>query len=132
GRLLSVRNLDIVMMFLLVPGLLVVQAARPRALPIEREPGVQIAALVGQGALADGALVGQYVNLTQQSGPALENPRWLWVGYLWLAVGSIYFFGRCLFDLILVQRPALGPNLQIGGLAWLAGTLMICLLAVAY
>src|SRR5438552_1357486 len=67
GRLLSVRNLDIVMMFLLVPGLLVVQAARPRALPIEREPGVQIAALVGQGALADGALVGQYVNLTQQS-----------------------------------------------------------------
>jgi hypothetical protein len=47
-------------------------------------------------------------------------------------VGSIYFFCRCLLDLTLVQRPALSPNLQIGGLAWLGGALMICLVAVAY
>src|SRR5262249_40623109 len=44
----------------------------------------------------------------------------------------VYFFARCVFDMILVQRPALGPNLQIGGLIWLAGALLICLLAVAY
>jgi len=53
-----------------------------------------------------------------------------------LTLGNIpshrYFFSRCLLDLALVQRPALAPNLQIGGLAWLAGALAICLLAVAY
>ena len=38
----------------------------------------------------------------------------------------------CLFDLTLVQRPALAPNLTFGGLAWLAGTLFICLVVVAF
>ena len=58
---------------------------------------------------------------TQQYGPTLERQQWLWYGYLWLLLGSAYFICRCLFDLILVQRPALAPNLQTGGLAWLAG-----------
>ena len=56
----------------------------------------------------------------------------MWFGYLWILLGSVYFFCRCLLDLTLVQRPALAPNLQTGGLAWLGGALLICLLAVAY
>jgi hypothetical protein len=44
----------------------------------------------------------------------------------------VYVFCRCLFDLALVQRPALGPNLTFGGLAWLAGALLVCLTAVAF
>ena len=70
--------------------------------------------------------------LAHQCGPAFEGPTWIWIGYLWLFVGSLYFFCRCLFDLMIVQRPALAPNLQIGGLVWLAATLLICMLAVAY
>jgi hypothetical protein len=134
SRILSVRNLDVAMMFLLVPGLLVVQSARPQPLPMEQQPAVQLAALVGQGAVP-GAPAQQASNVArfaQQCGPTLERGSWLWFGYLWLFIGSIYFFCRCLLDLTLVQRPALAPNLQIGGLAWLAGALMICLLAVAY
>src|SRR5262249_34990037 len=45
--------------------------------------------------------------------------------------GSAYFLGRCLVDLTLVQRPALAPNLNLGGLAWMAGALFISLVAVA-
>lgn len=134
SRLLSVRNLDVVMMFLLVPGLLVVQSARPQPLPLEQQPAVQAAALVGQCAMptTPGAQGSNAARFGQQAGPALERASWLWYGYLWIMLGSIYFFCRCLLDLTLVQRPALAPNLQTGGLAWLGGALLICLLAVAY
>ena len=40
SRLLSVRNLDVVMIFLLVPGLLIVQASRPQPTALEKEPAV--------------------------------------------------------------------------------------------
>jgi hypothetical protein len=84
SRLLSMRNWDVVALFLLVPGLL----------------------------------------LLRQNG-------WEPIGYVWLFAGSVYFLARCLMDLTLVQRPALAPNLNFGGLAWMAGTLFICLVAVA-
>lgn len=134
SRLVSVRNLDIVMIFVLVPGLLVVQAARPQHVAVERQPAAQIASLVGQAAMTDhaGVMAARLAHLSQQSGAALESPYWLWLGYLWLQLGSIYFFCRCLVDLALVQRPALAPNLQMGGLGWLMGALLICMIAVAY
>jgi hypothetical protein len=54
-----------------------------------------------------------------------------WFGYLWLLAGSAFLLFRCFVDLSLVTRPALGPNLNFGGLAWLAGALFVCLIAVA-
>jgi hypothetical protein len=85
SRLLSVRNGDIISLFLLMPGFLL---------------------------LAD----------------THTDPFW---GYLWLLSASGYFFVRCLVDLALVRRPALSPNLSPSGLAWLAVTLYISLVAVA-
>jgi hypothetical protein len=85
SRLLSVRNLDVLTLFLLVPGLLLLMDARGN-----------------------------------------------WFGYLWLLLGSGYFLFRCLLDLTLVRRPALTPNLNFGGLAWLAAALFTCLVIVAY
>src|SRR5439155_25257669 len=38
---------------------------------------------------------------------------------------------RSLLDLTLVRRPALGPNLNMGGLAWLGLALFVCLTVVA-
>ncbi len=52
-------------------------------------------------------------------------------GYLWLLGASGYFLLRCLFDLALLRRPALSPNLNFGGLVWLAGALFVSLIAVA-
>lgn len=84
SRLLSVRNVDVLALFLLVPGLLL---------------------------------------LYENAGN--------WFGYLWLLLGSGCFLLRCLFDLTLVRRPALSPNLNFGGLAWLAAALFACLVTVA-
>src|SRR5262249_5166908 len=54
-----------------------------------------------------------------------------WYGYGCLLLASCYFLGRCLFDLSLERRPALGTNLDLSGLGWLAGALFISLIAVA-
>jgi hypothetical protein len=85
SRLLSMRNWDVLTLFLLMPGFLL---------------------------LADG--------------PA--NQFW---GYLWLLAASGYFLIRCFLDLALVQRPALAPNLTLGGLVWMACALFMGLIAVA-
>src|SRR4051794_30034254 len=82
-RLLSIRNLDLLTLFLFMPGLL----------------------LLTQG-----------------------EDRW---GFAWLLAASGYFLARCIFDLGLVRRPALAPNLSLGGLFWLAGTLFVSLVTVA-
>src|SRR5262249_34824777 len=44
---------------------------------------------------------------------------------------SLAILARCLFDLALVRRPALRANLNLAGLAWLAGALFVSLIAVA-
>lgn len=116
SRLLSVRNWDLLTLFLLVPGLLILQDTH-RAIA---EVNQQI--LQAQQETTSIALL--QAELTQLN-------RWLWYGYAWLLAGSAYFLGRCLFDLTLVRRPALGPNLNLGGLAWLACALGVCLAAVA-
>ena len=97
NRLLSLRNWDLLTLFLLVPGLLLLHEEYTRA--------------GGEGVKPDSGR--------------------LWFGYLWLLAGSVYFFGRCLFDLALVRRPALDPNLNPAGLAWLTGALFVCLGGVA-
>src|SRR3954451_751799 len=68
-RLLSVRNLDVLTLFLPMPGLLLLLEAAARDQP--------------------------------------HLARW---GYVWLTAASAYFLVRCLVDLALVRRPALGPN----------------------
>jgi hypothetical protein len=130
SRLLSMRNWDVVTMFLLVPGILLIEDAQPTSL----QKRVAVAALVGNvtgnaiaapvsGVAGAGALA-HSADLVPKSS--------LRLGYIWLLCGSGYLFLRCLFDLALVQRPALRPNLTFGGLAWLAGSLFVCLTAVAF
>ena len=64
------------MLFLLAPGLLFVQAARPQPAPLEQQPAVQIAALIGQGELADTARLTSGVGLlSQQCGSQMQSQR---------------------------------------------------------
>jgi hypothetical protein len=123
-RLLSMRNWDVVTLFLLVPGLLLIQEAHAlQALQATRALAV---GLPGASALGSaGALVGG-------SALASASPQsLLWFGFLWLLCGSAYLLIRCLIDLALVRRPALTPNLNLPGLLWLGAALFICLTAVA-
>jgi hypothetical protein len=133
-RVLSVRNLDVVLIFLLVPGLLLLQQSRNRSATAEEAAAV--AALVGNVAMGTAsspqtgaAAIAQFA--TPDPVPVTRGPT-LWIGYLWLLAGSIYLLLRCLLDLVLVRRPALGPNLNSSGLAWLAVAMFVCLAAVAF
>ncbi len=104
NRLLSIRNLDLLMLFLLVPGFLLLQesAALDRA----------------------GHAAGDFAAL---AGASRERA----LGYGWLLTGSIYWFVRAVIDLALVRRPAMSANLNTAGLAWLGVALFVCLTAVA-
>src|SRR5262249_52871516 len=132
NRLLSLRNWDVLTLFLLVPGLLLVQGSRPRPVAAPLVEATAVAGLIGQAARpADPLPLVRVAAFAERYAPAAEASRWLWLGYLWVLCGTGYFFCRCLFDLALVQRPALAPNLNFGGLAWLAVALFVCLSAVA-
>jgi hypothetical protein len=142
SRVLSIRNWDVVTLFLLVPGFLLLQQAKPASQHPEKSAPkntpkntpLAVTNLVanGGGLLGHSPSLGSMGVLAQADEPGLPASNLLWFGYLWLLCGSAYFFVRCLLDLTLVSRPALAPNLSFGGLAWFAGALFICLIAVAY
>jgi hypothetical protein len=137
SRFFSIRNTDVVMIFLLVPGLLLLLEAR-QPVPAPQPPPVSettVAALVGnsgvQAMTAPVSGSGPLATVAFEPPPP-HRPSYLWVGYLWLLIVSGFFVFRCFLDLILVQRPALQPNLNSGGMVWLAIALFACLSAVAY
>lgn len=136
SRFVSMRNWDVVTVFLLVPGLLMIQQARQQTVaPEQVAPGIAqlVAGQMGQGSSAlPGALSNAAVWQHQTAQVDAGRANLLWLGYLWLLCGSAGFLIRCLIDLVLESRPAISPNLSFGGLAWLAGTLFVCLIAVAY
>lgn len=86
SRLLSVRNVDVITLYLPIPGML----------------------------------------LLMESGGSAR------LGYVLLWIASGWMLLRCFWDLILVQRPALKPNLSPGGLGWLGIALFLSLIAVAF
>jgi hypothetical protein len=134
SRPLSVRNLDVLTLFLLVPGLLLLQDAHERVPTGSTAMAWQAVRVVAGAGQAAGTPGGGLVDaaLLAAGAPVVAAPsRLLWFGYLWLLCGTTYLLIRCLLDLALVQRPALTPNLNLAGLAWLAGALFVCLVAVA-
>jgi hypothetical protein len=100
NRFFSLRNWDILTLYLLVPGFLFLQ----QAYRVQPPPGT----------FANG----------EASGPATY-------GFVWLMIGSFFFFVRCLIDMTLVSRPAMTPNVNLAGLAWFAGALFLCMVPVA-
>src|SRR5256885_16966251 len=82
GRLLSVRSGDVVALFALVPGFLLIQGARPGAGPVIDHPAVHAAAMIGQSAATGSPLptVAHAGAVVQQAAPAFTAGRWLWIG----------------------------------------------------
>ncbi len=96
-RPLSLRNLDLLTLFLFAPGLLILQEAHHLLLVGRTERG----------------------------------ERELLLGYGWLLVATAYWFGRTLYDVSLVRRPAVSPNLTTAGLVCLGVALFVGQSAVA-
>jgi len=109
NRLLSVRNWDILTLFLLVPGFLLLQEAYALRSGVVK-PGLPTAEVIASIDRSDDLQ---------------------FYGYLWLMIGSGYFLLRCLLDLALERRPVLTTNLNFSGMAWMVIALLLCLTAVA-
>ncbi len=121
-RLLTLRNWDVFTLYLLVPGMLLLQEAHS----IQTSLPPEYRARVTQSNFAEPDPIPKEVRQTWDHSQSL-----LLVGYIWLMAGSAYMFGRCLFDLGLERRPTFGPNLNLPGLVCLGGALVIALTAVA-
>jgi hypothetical protein len=134
SRWLSIRNWDVITLFILMPGLLLIQEAHQVQRTWQRPAAVSaaewIAGIADSNRLGPWLLLGRLGSLG--ASPPASRSMELWLGYLWLLAGSLYFFFRCLLDLALVRRPLLAPNLNCGGLAWLAAALFLCLSTVAF
>ena len=96
ARPYSLRCIDLLTLFLLVPGFLLIQEARA----------------------------------LRSAGEGGRGEQELLVGYAWLLAGSGYWFARALFDLTLIRRPTVSPNLTIAGLWCVAVALFVGLTAV--
>jgi hypothetical protein len=97
ARPLSLRNLDLLTLFLLAPGFLFLQEAHTHLAVGRTERG----------------------------------ERELVLGYGWLLAASAYWFGRALFDLALVRRPPVSPNLTMAGLSCLGIAMFVGQASVA-
>lgn len=110
-RVLSVRNWDLLALFLFVPGFLLIQESKQSSPP--------------PPAAAE-----------QSAADRAETPSWAkkerFIGYTWLLAASGYWLARCLFDLAVGKRPSPSPNLTAPGLIWLGVSMFVCLTAVNF
>lgn len=116
NRFWSVRNLDLLLLILLAPGLLMVNEAHQ---------------LLGQGPVADAAQADAGLEAASTFahvfGMTPENMAY--AGYLWLFAISGIWLVRLLLDPTMVRRPLLEPNATNGCLAFLGVALFAFLMA---
>lgn len=150
NRFWSVRNFDLLLIILLAPGLLMIEAGGNRiAIDLQKELAVNEAAKVAsddQSVASDNSADSEEQNsdsdevVTQPEtsdasqttsevridSPGQTMQQW---GYYWMfCVGAICML-RMLLDPSLVRKPLLNPNLTIGGLVFLGLSLMVFLFA---
>ncbi|MCE5267124.1 MAG: hypothetical protein LLG00_04490 [Planctomycetaceae bacterium] len=108
-RFWSVRNLDLVALIALSPGLLLLYHGLLRQSP-------ELMKTWGIVAADPAHLRDVSTNLIR-------------AGYLWLFAVSGFFFIRLLLDPIMVRRPLLEPNLSASGLTFTGAALLVFLMA---
>jgi hypothetical protein len=101
ARPICLRNLDLLTLFLFAPGFLLLQEAHSLL------------------ALAPSPDESDPTHLLER------GQRELLFAYGWLLIGSAYWFARTLFDLTLIRRPVVSPNLTTAGLACLGLALFV-------
>jgi hypothetical protein len=123
NRFWSVRNLDLILLILLAPGLVMVNEARQMASVQDADQPVAAELAADLGGNGDAA----------QSPPAalqsITPNRLAYIGYLWLFAISGVWLMRLLLDPTMVRRPLLEPNLTNGGLIFIGVALFAFLMA---
>jgi hypothetical protein len=113
NRLWSLRNWDVLSLFLIVPGLL----AAGEVERWMREAPPPAVADESASAQAPAPPPPSEAERLQENPERLQLHRF---SYIWLFAVAGYFLFRCLLDFALVRRPRLDANLSAGGLVFLA------------
>src|SRR5262245_36359112 len=129
NRFWSVRNLDLVLLILLSPGLLMVNQAREgtqllpatvAAIEPDQQPGV------GETATATPTVASSTATTVPGAAARINLAR---VGYIWLFAMSGVWLVRMLLDPTMIRRPLLEPNATKGCLVFLGCSLFVFLMA---
>jgi hypothetical protein len=118
NRFWSVRNLDLVLLILLAPGLLMVN----RALQSNEAATAQVDSASSTPPVAP-------PTAAAAQPPKLTDPTLAYTGYLWLFAVAGVWLVRLLLDPTMVRRPLLEPNLTNGGLVFLSVALFLFLMS---
>lgn len=132
NRFWSVRNLDLLLIVLLAPGLLMIESGRfetaqsiRNAVAIEANTTPKTPDEDGQK-LAAGNVDDNVVASDNAETPGLA---WQRLGFIWLFSVGLLLLIRLLMDPGLTRRPVLEPNLNQAGLFFFAGSLILILTA---
>ena len=136
SRLWSVRNLDLVLLILLAPGLLLVhhgdRKIREEAAALEKQSQADSDTPANKSDNGNNQLPKNNGGESDQAPfrPVETDGRKLSRGgYLWVLVISGFFLARLLADSTMVRRPFLEPNLTTGGIIFIGVSLFLFLMA---
>ena len=126
NRFWSIRNLDLLLIVLLAPGLLMIESGR-----YQTAQSVRNAASVetSSATLDLGASNTPTIDLPTSGNTAVPGFAWQLSGFIWLFSVGLLLLIRLLMDPSLTRRPVLEPNLSQGGLFFFAGSLFLILTA---
>lgn len=130
NRFWSVRNFDLILIVFLAPGVLLVTHGNQWDQPSVTTPSLSQPAPPGLGAIDQNEIPvadeGESRNTAQETlnGRITVGQRMVLWGHIWLfAVGGVFLI-RLLLDPFLERKPLLDPNLTVGGLVFLACSLL--------
>ena len=136
NRFWSVRNLDLLLIVLLAPGLLMIDSGRHiSAQNLRNTASIQTAPDTDSvGAEASIDVDGQNPIVDIDNPDATDRTKtpgfaWELSGFIWLFSVGLLLLIRLLMDPGLKRRPVLEPNLSQGGLFFFAGSLFLILTA---
>lgn len=139
NRFWSFRNLDLVLIILLAPGLLMVHYGHQSHLDTQRaelegnqNPAAVVPLEPGAEAAAPAVSVPQDPPVTTPVPDSRHLSSHQLVersGYVWLFVMGIVWIIRLLYDPLITRKPMLEPNLSRGGLIFLTCSLLVFLFA---
>lgn len=141
NRFWSVRNLDLLLLSLLAPGLLLIHVGQVKRNPITTgsisataDPDATTSNTPSLPSPTPSETVTNSESIVptpsslpagqtaERRGGQLER-----AGYIWLFVTGLLWFIRMLLDTRLTRRPLLSPNLSVGGMAFIGVSLFLFL-----
>ena len=137
NRFWSIRNLDLLLIVLLAPGLLMIESGRYQTAQFVRNSTSVETSIDANGASVTETPTGfdDINRIASNDHPVTADnsapPGFAWQlsGFIWLFSVGLLLLVRLLMDHSLKRRPVLEPNLSQGGLFFFAGSLFLILTA---